>query len=87
MSDFVVNYFVWLGWMRGGRRCTRERRKIKESRPAEIEGETAELEKPRRLDRLCGTLGCFQTWCAEQDLAIDFKRSTKTELNQALRQF
>lgn len=30
---------------------------------------------------------CFQNWCAEKDLAIDFKTITKIDLNQALRHF
>lgn len=27
---------------------------------------------------------CFESWCAEKDLAIDFKTITKTDLNQVL---
>ena len=30
---------------------------------------------------------CFQTWCAEKDLAVDFKTVSKEELNQVLRRF
>ena len=33
------------------------------------------------------SIHCFQSWCAQKDLAIDFKSITKMELNQALRQF
>lgn len=30
---------------------------------------------------------CFQTYCAEKDMTIDFKTITKMELNQAFCQF
>ncbi|XP_076842064.1 uncharacterized protein LOC143486104 isoform X4 [Brachyhypopomus gauderio] len=30
---------------------------------------------------------CFQTWCAEKNISVNFKKLTKSELNQILRQF
>ena len=30
---------------------------------------------------------CFQTWCTEKEVAIDFKTVTKMDLNQTLRHF
>lgn len=63
-----------------------------ESRHAEIskrDGE--ELEKSRNEAKLVKktmwSVYCFQTWCVEKDLAIDFKSITKIELNQPPRQF
>ncbi len=64
----------------------------KGQRHAEIhEGDTKELKKSRNeagaITQTLWSVQYFQTWCAEKDVAVDFKSITKMELNQSLRQF
>ncbi|XP_055076574.2 zinc finger MYM-type protein 4 isoform X2 [Misgurnus anguillicaudatus] len=55
------------------------------------EKEIEELEKSRNeiatIKQTMWSVRCFQTWCDEKNLAIDFNTTTKSELNQALQQF
>ncbi len=52
--------------------------------------DTEELEKSRNeaktVKQTLRSVCCFQTWCAEKNLAIDFKSISKMKPNQSLRQ-
>ncbi len=95
MSDFVVCFDLLGGrsldewWTKTDRMETKDK---KERRHAEInERDTEEWEKSRNevgtIKQMFWSVCCFQTWCAEKNLAIDFKSVTKMEVHQYLRQF
>lgn len=95
MSDSVVNVDSWNGLSVNAQKTEidkTEKRDKKLKRHAEIdERETEELEKSKNevgtVKQTMWSVRCFQTWCEEKELDIDFKTLTKAELIQALCQF
>lgn len=95
MSDFVVNFDLLGGlsvdewWEEMDRK---EKKDQKQRRHAEInEGEIEDMEKSRNEisthKQTMWSVCCFESWFAKKRMVIDFKTVTKTDLNQALRQF